>query len=147
MHRSLCRLARLAQSVPQAGYEPSCSGRSWLRSVYAGNFQHFHDSTPFCAQPALAQVADTEESDFDPAQPSPSSRRTGVIAVKVGMTQAWDKWSMRIPLTVLWLDNCQVSRCSSGRVWRLCACMHIVCWKLLWSADYAGMTTGASSQV
>ena len=24
------------------------------------------------------------------------------------MTQAWDSWNMRIPLTVLWIDKCQV---------------------------------------
>ena len=25
------------------------------------------------------------------------------------MTHDWDQWSVRIPLTVLWLDDCQVS--------------------------------------
>lgn len=34
--------------------------------------------------------------------------RSGVVAVKVGMTQEWDHWGMRIPLTVLWLDECEV---------------------------------------
>lgn len=36
------------------------------------------------------------------------TRRSGVIAVKVGMTQEWDHWGMQIPLTVLWIDDCQV---------------------------------------
>ena len=110
MHRSLCRFAKLVQSVPQAGCEANCSGRSWVESAYASSARCFHSGTPFCAQSALAENADTEQSELEPAQFLSSSRRTGVIAVKVGMTQAWDKWSMRIPLTVLWLDNCQVSQ-------------------------------------
>lgn len=35
-------------------------------------------------------------------------RRTGVIAVKAGMTQEWDEWGQRVPLTVLWIDDCEV---------------------------------------
>ena len=38
------------------------------------------------------------------------TQRSGVIAVKVGMTQEWDSWGARIPLTVLWIDNCQARR-------------------------------------
>lgn len=38
----------------------------------------------------------------------PETRRTGVVAVKVGMTQEWDNWGRRLPLTVLWVDGCKV---------------------------------------
>lgn len=41
---------------------------------------------------------------------TPSTVRSGVIAVKVGMTQEWDQWGVRVPLTVLWIDDCQVGR-------------------------------------
>ena len=39
-----------------------------------------------------------------------SSRRAGAVAVKAGMTQEWDEFGARVPLTVLWLDGCVVVR-------------------------------------
>lgn len=44
----------------------------------------------------------------EPRPMSSQSRRTGVIAVKAGMTQEWDQNGVRVPLTVLWIDDCQV---------------------------------------
>lgn len=37
------------------------------------------------------------------------SRRAGVIAIKAGMMQDWDEYGARVPLTVLWIDDCMVS--------------------------------------
>ena len=54
---------------------------------------------------------------------SGSTRRTGLVAVKVGMTQEWDAWGVRVPLTVLWVDDCQV-RCHAEPAWRCAALLH-----------------------
>ncbi|GLC57031.1 54S ribosomal protein L3 [Pleodorina starrii] len=37
-----------------------------------------------------------------------TSLRVGCIATKAGMTQEWDEHGVRVPLTVLWIDECQV---------------------------------------
>ncbi|KAF9435943.1 54S ribosomal protein L9, mitochondrial [Entomortierella beljakovae] len=43
-----------------------------------------------------------------PAKWTHESVRTGVIARKKGMTAVWDEWGVRIPVTVLQLEQCQV---------------------------------------
>ena len=49
---------------------------------------------------------------------TPRTLRSGVIAVKVGMTQDWDHWGVRVPLTVLWIDDCQVRSVRVGGLGR-----------------------------
>lgn len=60
------------------------------------------------AQPAVDREPQRQSDGHAPAPVMPAERRSGLIAVKVGMTQDWDHWGVRTPLTVLWVDDCQV---------------------------------------
>ncbi|KAG2489376.1 hypothetical protein HYH03_012206 [Edaphochlamys debaryana] len=57
------------------------------------------------------QRAKPPAPEVPPLGPRPlqdSSLRVGCIATKAGMTQEWDEHGVRVPLTVLWIDECQV---------------------------------------
>ena len=73
-------------------------------------------STP--ALTTMLMVCPPAVPPLQPRDMAPDSRRTGVIAIKAGMTQEWDQWGVRHPLTVLWLDNVEVLALA------LPACMH-----------------------
>lgn len=50
-----------------------------------------------------------DETPFEARELTPKSKRTGLIAIKAGMTQDWDVHGAFVPLTVLWIDNCQAN--------------------------------------
>ena len=76
-----------------------------LQSSWAAQQQRSYGQPALAQQPAgVAAVL----PPLEPRQLTGSTRRSGVIGVKVGMTQEWDHWGVRIPLTVLWIDDCQV---------------------------------------
>jgi len=59
---------------------------------------------------ASARAEFAEVQQVEQRAPTPTSKRTGVLAVKAGMTCDWDENGRRYPLTVLWIDDCQVRR-------------------------------------
>ncbi|KAN0140846.1 Translation protein, beta-barrel-containing domain containing protein [Lactarius tabidus] len=58
---------------------------------------------------SAAANAVAESSTSNVAKWNPKSIRTGVIARKRGMTSMWDEHGARLPVTVLQLENCQVT--------------------------------------
>ncbi|OMH85035.1 50S ribosomal protein L3 [Zancudomyces culisetae] len=50
----------------------------------------------------------TEATSIKHSYWTPESVRTGVIARKLGMTAMWDEWGIRVPLTVLQMEEVKV---------------------------------------
>ena len=53
-------------------------------------------------------IPDYRPPPLEAREISQRSRRVGCIAVKAGMTQDWDENGARVPLTILFVDDCQV---------------------------------------
>ncbi|KAK7054774.1 hypothetical protein VNI00_003237 [Paramarasmius palmivorus] len=68
--------------------------------------RHVHASAVSLA--TQASTSTTAEADTA-SKWSPESIRTGVIAKKRGMTAVWNDQGVRVPVTILQLDNCQVT--------------------------------------
>ena len=87
------------------------------RPVFGGSAfgaRHFHASGSSLAKPgrikpnALLQPHHFEELGITRPGDREVKRRTGLIAVKCGMTREWNEHGVAVPLTVLWVDDCQV---------------------------------------
>ena len=82
------------------------------RTVYRPTFR-MPDEIRALVKNRLLEAKQNPVPGYQPPAPSPqpmaaTSRRVGCIAVKAGMTQEWDEWGVRVPLTVLFIDDCQV---------------------------------------
>jgi len=83
-----------AQMQPAAGSEAAAWGNLFLP-------QH----------PSRKERKPRLPEEIPPAEPRPAtekSKRCGAIAVKLGMTRTWDSYGAMVPLTALWIDDCQV---------------------------------------
>jgi hypothetical protein len=50
---------------------------------------------------------------LEPKPYHPGAKRCGVFGIKVGMTQIWDAWGVKHPVTAIHLDACQVLQVNS----------------------------------
>ncbi|KAJ8078891.1 hypothetical protein AAF712_001173 [Marasmius tenuissimus] len=70
--------------------------------------RRIHTSTAKSAA-AASTSASTSSTPATPQQWHPNTVRTGVIARKRGMASLWNDQGVRMPVTVLQLENCQVT--------------------------------------
>ncbi|KAJ7046905.1 translation protein [Mycena alexandri] len=75
------------------------------RPPLAASVRRIHSSSKSLA----SQEAGPSKTPAAPPKWTPNSIRTGVIARKRGMTSLWTDQGARIPVTVLQLENCQVT--------------------------------------
>ncbi|KAK0228676.1 mitochondrial 50S ribosomal protein L3 [Armillaria fumosa] len=68
-------------------------------------FRRIHSSSTL----STTQEASTSAAASPPAKWTPMSVRTGLIARKRGMSALWNDQGVRIPVTILQLDHCQVT--------------------------------------
>jgi 50S ribosomal protein uL3 len=76
----------------------------------------FHTSHTSLAKPgriktnALLQTQHFAELGVVKPGEAEVKKRTGLLVIKCGMTREWNEHGVAVPLTVLWVDDCQVTQ-------------------------------------
>ncbi|KAG2315820.1 hypothetical protein Bca4012_066667 [Brassica carinata] len=100
-------ISRISQSLSTQSMTPSSSQ----------SLPHFFLLQRFSSDAGLLDVSESDITgaptriiEAKPGEMSRISKRTGIIAVKCGMTALWDKWGARVPISILWVDDNIVSQ-------------------------------------
>jgi large subunit ribosomal protein L3 len=106
------RVAAPASVAPWIGGGASTSSSRLLGAPLGARF--VGASAASLAKPGrIKEYALFKDHHFDELGiPRPGSerrrRRVGLVAVKCGMTREWNEHGVSVPLTVLWVDDCEV---------------------------------------
>ncbi|KAL0548493.1 hypothetical protein IC582_012946 [Cucumis melo] len=111
LSRGLISRLRLLSINSGASHSVTSSSYSSSSRTNASCYYFFRAfSTQDLTQASDGSLPASSIIEAKPGTMSSNSRRTGVIAVKCGMSALWDKWGARIPITVLWVDDNIVSQ-------------------------------------
>ena len=86
------------------------NNNSKINNCIFSNNNNNNNGTCFRYFTSASAAEQVEEISVDESNNTwtPESRRTGALALKVGMVAIFDEWGKRWPCTVLYLDNCKV---------------------------------------
>ncbi|KAM0962417.1 hypothetical protein ACFX13_021966 [Malus domestica] len=111
LSRGLISRLRLLSLNPSSSSSPPTAAANATTSFTQTQCHFFRWFSSEATVDATEAVADRRPViEAKPGPMSPGSKRTGLIAVKCGMTALWDKWGARVPITVLWVDDNIVSQ-------------------------------------
>ena len=111
LSRGLISRFRLLSINSSASHSITTSSSSSSSRTNASCYYFFRAfSTQDLTQASDGSLSASSIFEAKPGTMGSNSTRTGVIAVKCGMSALWDKWGARIPITVLWVDDNIVSQ-------------------------------------